>query len=79
MKATDILSMFLKNIFQENGGKMEHEALSVVTVTYNCWIYLDRCIRSILGSSHPVSEIIVIDNASVDGTSKNIRKKISGS
>jgi len=54
---------------------MKHDALSVVTVTYNCWNYLDKCIRSILDSGFSVSEIIVVDNASVDGTSEKIRNK----
>jgi len=78
MKATDILLMLLKSIFQENGGKMEHEALSIVTITYNCWTYLDKCIRSINDSDFPVSEIIVVDNASVDGTAGKVRNKYPG-
>lgn len=49
-------------------------SLSVLIVSFNCWNHLDACIRSILASSLLPSNIVVIDNASVDGTVENMNK-----
>lgn len=47
--------------------------LSVLIVSFNCWHYLKDCIQSILASTYPVSAIIVVDNASVDGTPEKLQ------
>ena len=42
--------------------------VSVTIVTYNSQRYLDACLRSVLAQTHSPLEIIVVDNASGDGT-----------
>lgn len=49
--------------------------LSVVIVSWNDWPKLQRCIASIHGSDGPPSEILVIDNASSDGTPEHLRRR----
>ncbi len=51
---------------------MNATKLSALIVSYNTWHYLDTCLRSIRGSDHPVSEIVVVDNGSVDGTAEKL-------
>lgn len=48
--------------------------ISVVIPTYNSWSTLKECIRSILDQSLYPFEVIVIDNASTDNTSGNLKK-----
>jgi GT2 family glycosyltransferase len=48
----------------------------VIVVTYNGKEWIDTCIQSLV-SSNKKNEIIVIDNASWDGTQEIIRKKYS--
>ncbi len=48
--------------------------VSVIIPTYNSWNTLKRCIVSIQKQSLKVREIIVVDNASIDGTSIRIKK-----
>ena len=54
---------------------MKQDSLSVVIVAYNCWNYLDRCLRSVLASTSSAAEIIVVDNASIDGTAEKVRQE----
>src|SRR5437870_5559522 len=42
--------------------------VSVVVVTYDCINFIGPCIDSVLKSTYPNIEIIVIDNGSEDGT-----------
>jgi len=49
-------------------------SLSALIVSFNCWSHLDACIRSLLASTLLPSEIVVIDNASVDSTIENLKK-----
>ena len=51
--------------------------VSVVIPTYNRVAYLGRAITSVLNQSHPVNEIIVIDNGSTDQTLSFIKKKFT--
>lgn len=49
--------------------------VSVVIVTYNCKRYVLECLESISAQVGPIQiEIIVVDNASRDGTAKAIRE-----
>lgn len=50
--------------------------LSIVIVTYNSAGQIDDCLRSIVhdGRPHVVHEILVVDNASADGTTQLIRE-----
>lgn len=51
--------------------------ISVIIPTYNSWKTLKNCLRSILSQSLKPSEIIVVDNASTDGTSNNLIRDYS--
>ncbi|MBI3665000.1 MAG: glycosyltransferase, partial [Acidobacteria bacterium] len=42
--------------------------VSVTVVTYNSGRFIRRCLESVLGQKYPRLEVIVIDNASIDGT-----------
>jgi N-acetylglucosaminyl-diphospho-decaprenol L-rhamnosyltransferase len=52
---------------------MTSTRLSVLAISFNCWEHLNTCLRSILASDYPVFEIVVIDNASIDGTVDKLR------
>ncbi len=45
-----------------------NEQVSVTVVTYNSGRFIKRCLESILAQNYPAVEVIVIDNASTDGT-----------
>ncbi|MGD0497583.1 MAG: glycosyltransferase family 2 protein [Bryobacteraceae bacterium] len=44
------------------------EFVSVTIVTYNSGRFIKRCLESVLAQRYPLKEVIVIDNASNDGT-----------
>jgi len=44
------------------------ELVSITIVTYNSCRFIARCLESVLSQSHPHTEIIIVDNASTDGT-----------
>ncbi len=49
--------------------------LSVIIVSYNVYPFLDNCLRSVRQALKNIEgEIIVVDNASVDGTSHQVRQ-----
>jgi GT2 family glycosyltransferase len=45
-----------------------NDLVSVTVVTYNSGRFIRRCLESVLSQRYPEIEIIVIDNASTDGT-----------
>src|SRR5579864_2704721 len=45
-----------------------NDRVSVTIVTYNSGRFIRRCLESVLAQKYPLQEIIVIDNASTDGT-----------
>jgi GT2 family glycosyltransferase len=47
-------------------------AVSVVIVTYNSRPYIDACLESLAATLPPAAEIVVVDNASSDGTAAHI-------
>lgn len=50
--------------------------LSISLVNTNNWHYLEPCIRSIIENTHTISyEILVVDNASSDGSAERIRRE----
>lgn len=45
-----------------------NDFVSVTIVTYNSGRFIKRCLESVLAQKYPNKEIIVVDNASTDGT-----------
>ena len=53
--------------------------LSIIIVTYNSATYIDTCLRSLIEQPpHVDHEILVVDNASKDGTAAAIRSRWTG-
>jgi GT2 family glycosyltransferase len=52
--------------------------ICAVVVTYNRKTLLEECLRSLEDQTRPLDEIIVIDNASFDGTDETIKTKFTG-
>ena len=48
--------------------------VSVTIVTYNSGRFIQRCLESVLEQKYPLKEIVVIDNASTDGTVEILRQ-----
>jgi GT2 family glycosyltransferase len=48
--------------------------LSIVIVSYNTRQLLRECLDSVYASPAPVSEVVVVDNASSDGSAAMVRK-----
>jgi O-antigen biosynthesis protein len=48
---------------------------SVVVVSYNTSGYIEACIESLIALDYPDVEIIVVDNASTDGSAELIRRR----
>jgi glycosyltransferase involved in cell wall biosynthesis len=56
--------------------KKSHNIISIIIVNHNYINYIDQCIESVLkNNSKIIKEIIVIDDASSDGSFKWIKKK----
>ncbi len=45
-----------------------YETVSVTIVTFNSGRFIKRCLESVLAQKYPRLEVVVVDNASVDGT-----------
>ena len=54
----------------------ESPLISVIVVTWNARRYVERCVRSLAENTHVPAEIIVVDNASSDGTPELIEKAL---
>jgi len=46
----------------------QNDFVSVTIVTYNSGRFIKRCLESVLSQRYPLKEVIVVDNASTDGT-----------
>src|SRR3989344_3425619 len=49
--------------------------VSVIIPTYNSWNTLKSCIASIQNQTHKPTEIIVVNNRSIDSTDEKVKKK----
>src|SRR6202048_1179564 len=45
-----------------------NDLVSVTLVTYNSGRFIKRCLESVLEQKYPNLEVIIVDNASTDGT-----------
>jgi len=52
--------------------------LSIIIVTFNSRADIDACLRSLTEGLHIDREIVVVDNASTDGTAAHIRERWPG-
>lgn len=52
---------------------IQSKTVSVVVVTHNPGEYLLRCLESIFRSEYPFKELIIVDNASNDGSLEKVR------
>lgn len=46
----------------------QNDFVSVTIVTYNSGLFIQKCLESVLAQTYPHFEVIIIDNASTDGT-----------
>src|SRR6202453_2456748 len=46
----------------------QNDFVSVTLVTYNSGRFIKRCIESVLEQRYPLKELVIVDNASTDGT-----------
>ncbi len=51
---------------------MNTDSVCAVVVTYNRWELLKECLDALLRQSHALDRILVLDNASTDGTPKGL-------
>src|SRR5262249_31747844 len=50
-------------------------SVSVIIVTFNAAHYIERCLASVFAQSHGHFEVIVVDNASTDGSADLVRQR----
>jgi len=48
--------------------RLNHPIVSINLLTYNGRQYIENCLNSVLRQTYPYIEILIIDNASIDGT-----------
>ena len=63
---------------QDKGLIMKAERICAVVVTYNRKTLLEECMTALLSQTKHLDEIIVIDNASSDGTDELMKTKFAG-
>lgn len=67
-----------KSLWQDfqfsSGAYLDGSTLSIIVLTYGALPYTKRCIKSIINNTEHDFELIVIDNASVDGTREWLKK-----
>src|SRR5882724_4281871 len=51
-----------------SSGASLNPSVCVTIVTYNSRQYLESCLESVLQQQYPSLEVVVVDNASMDGT-----------
>ena len=49
-------------------------ASTIVVLTYNPGAYIDRCLSAVLATDYPTFDVTVVDNASTDGSVRNVRR-----
>ncbi|HKY32179.1 MAG TPA: glycosyltransferase family 2 protein [Candidatus Polarisedimenticolia bacterium] len=51
------------------------ERVSVIVVSWNSRAFLEGCLASVAGQTHPAVELIVVDNGSTDGSADLVRER----
>ncbi len=74
-KTSKLIDLPLNQYEAENGRC----ALSIIIVSYNTRQLLDDCLASIAAADAPEGglEVIVVDNASQDGSQEMVQRKLS--
>lgn len=54
-----------------------HESVSVIIPTYNRAHLLRQCLDSIVGQTYPVSQILIIDDGSIDSTREMVQSYVA--
>jgi GT2 family glycosyltransferase len=54
---------------------MNSDLVSVIIVTWNCKTFIEECLKSLREHLHVPAEVIVVDNASTDGTPEMIEQR----
>ena len=52
--------------------------VSIIIVNYNGMAYLDACLSSVLNQGYQDYEVILVNNASTDGSLEYVRQKYPG-
>ena len=63
---------------QDKGLIIKRERICAVVVTFNRKTLLEECLTALLNQTRRLDEIIVIDNASTDGTDELMKAKFAG-
>lgn len=63
-----ITASLVGQVQKESAQRVDHPKVSIITVGYNSLEDLKRCLPSFAAQQYPNFEIVVVDNASKDGT-----------
>ncbi len=58
---------------RKGGIEFDGSGLSIFIVSFNCWDHLHACLGSIFASGAVIREVVVFDNASVDGSTQRLK------
>ncbi len=56
---------------------MRSPSIAVVVVNWNSGQYLEKCLQSLKGQALPPTRVLVVDNASTDGSMDGLKQKFS--
>lgn len=62
----------------ENFSMIDHDLVSVICLCYNHQPYVAEAIQSVFDQDYEKIELIVVDDASTDGSQEEIQKKLAG-
>src|SRR5437763_16452403 len=62
----------------DNGSPSNQPPASIVVVSYNTSAHIGSCLLSLMALNYAEMEIIVVDNASTDGSAELVRSRFPG-